>query len=308
MESIRTLYGTVRGLTFHPPSSNGRTDGWIVSKKNTLDTPYGELVPQYETSDMGRRVRKAVSFYKNGAIKSLPLQQQTEIRTPAGTIAAELVTFHENGAIKRVFPLDGKLSGFWSWKNELALATETVLRTPGGIVRAKILGVRFYECGAMKSVTLWPGESASVRTPCGELEFRTGISFYENGAVRSLEPLKKTAVPTPLGMMTAFDNEPLGVHGDRNSLEFDRHGLVTGLKTVDDEVTAVFPGGGLQAFRPGEKNNVCGDERKVSVPLAIRFAEGSVSFNDSAPFRIERFSFLLERHDPATVMPTRACG
>ncbi|WP_335682181.1 hypothetical protein [Prosthecochloris sp. GSB1] len=213
MSSIDTLYGTLDGVSFHSQYSNGETDGCKLSKKNTLATPYGDFVPQYETEDMGRRPRKPVRFHKSGAIKSLPLQRQTLVRTPAGSIPAELVTFHENGAIKRVFPLDGKLSGFWSWKNEFDLAEKTTLRTPAGTVTARIIAVRFYQSGAIKSITLWPGQQASIPTPYGVKKFRTGVSFYENGALRSFEPLRRIVVPTPVGMMTAFDNEPNGIHG-----------------------------------------------------------------------------------------------
>ncbi len=148
MSSIDTLYGTLDGVSFHSQYSNGETDGCKLSKKNTLATPYGDFVPQYETEDMGRRPRKPVRF-------------------------------HKSGAIKRVFPLDGKLSGFWSWKNEFDLAEKTRLRTPAGTVTARIIAVR----------------------------------FYENGALRSFEPLRRIVVPTPVGMMTAFDNEPNGIHG-----------------------------------------------------------------------------------------------
>jgi len=307
MTSIDTLYGTLDGVSFHSLYSNGKTDGCKISGKNTLATPYGDFIPQYEAEDMGRRTRKPICFYKSGALKSLPLQQQTAVKTPAGTIPAELITFHENGAVKRVFPLDGKLSGFWSWKNEFALAEETTLRTPAGAITAKIIAVQFYESGAIKSITLWPGQKASIPAPYGEQEFRTGVSFYENGALRSLEPLRRTVVPTPVGMMTAFDNEPNGIHGDINSLQFDPDGLVSALCTIDEEVVVSFPGGNRQVFSPGVKNNVCGDERKISVPMKIRFEKGAVIFNQSAPFELDRFSFEVRKHSLQTDMPAYSC-
>lgn len=307
MSFTDTLYGRLDGVTFDPLFSNGKTDGCTVSKKNTLAAPFGKLVPQFETEDIGRRAKKPVYFFKSGALKSLPLQQQTRVKTPAGEIPAELITFYESGAIKRIFPLDGKLSGFWSWQNESALAEELMLTTPAGNVSAKILAIQFYESGALKSITLWPGQRASIATPYGEKEFRTGVAFYENGALRSFEPLKKTEIPTFVGMMTAFDNEPNGIHGDLNSLQFDSNGLVSALCTIDNEVAVYSPGGNRQIFKPGIKNNVCGDERKVSVPMKIRFEKGAVIFNGSPPFQLDRYSFEVRKHTLKTGMPKYAC-
>ena len=123
MSTASTIYGDLSGVEFRTLYSNGKTDGCLVTEPNMLTTPYGILVPQYEAEDMGRRSVKPLYFYKDGALKSIALQSQTMLETQVGTIPAELVTFHKNGSIKRIFPLDGKLSGFWSWKNEFALAS-----------------------------------------------------------------------------------------------------------------------------------------------------------------------------------------
>ena len=101
-----------------------------------LSTPYGDLAPQYEAEDMGRRQLNPFYFYKNGAIKSVPLQTQTLLRTPVGGIPAELVIFYESGSVKRIFPLDGKLSGFWTAKNEFELAEEMTVESPIGSLRS----------------------------------------------------------------------------------------------------------------------------------------------------------------------------
>ena len=307
MTVIDTLFGRLNGATVDPLFSNKKVNGCIVSKKNVFSTPFGELIPQFETEDIGRRERKPVYFYKSGAVKTLPLQHQTKVKTPFGEISAELITFYESGALKRIFPLDGKLSGFWSWQNESMLAEESGLDTPAGYIKAKLLSVQFYEYGELKSLTLWPGQKATISTPYGEKEFRKGAAFYENGMLRSFEPQKKTEIPTPIGTMVAFDNEPNGIHGDLNSLQFDNTGLVSGLSTIDNEVSVYFPGGGRQIFKPGVKNNVCGDERKVTVPLKIRFDKGAVHFNNSTPFRLDLYSFDVRKHTRKTSMPAYTC-
>ena len=107
MNSVVTRYGTLSGVEFRSLFSNGKMDGCLVGVPNLLKTPYGEIVPQYEAEDMGRRTVKPLYFYKDGSLKSVALQTQTLITTPIGPFPAELVTFHKNGNIKRVFPLDG---------------------------------------------------------------------------------------------------------------------------------------------------------------------------------------------------------
>lgn len=308
MTFIDTLYGRIDGVTFDPLYSNVKSDGCTVMLKNILKTPFGKMVPQYETEDIGRRARKPLYFFKSGNLKSLPLQQQTIVETPVGKIPVELITFYESGAIKRVFPLDGKLSGFWSWQNESALAEKSTVKTPAGKITAKLLSLQFYENGTLKNVALWPGQHASIATPYGTKEFRTGVAFYENGALRSFEPHKRIDIPTPVGIMTAYDNEPNGIHGDSNSLRFDENGLVSALSTIDNEVTVFFPSGNMQTFRPGTKNNVCGDERKVSVPMKIRFERDAVIFNDSIPFSHALYSFKTVRHTLKTEEPAYACS
>uniref|UniRef100_B3EJN2 Uncharacterized protein n=1 Tax=Chlorobium phaeobacteroides (strain BS1) TaxID=331678 RepID=B3EJN2_CHLPB len=307
MNFVETPFGKLNGVEFHTLFSNRKMDGCNISEANILHTPYGNLVPQYETEDMGRRARKPVYFHKNGALKSIPLQEQTTVTTPAGEIPAELITFYESGALKRIFPLDGKLSGFWSWKNEMALARESIIDTPVARISAKIIAIQFYESGATRSITFWPGQSASITTDHGKHEARTGIAFYENGKIRSYEPLRKTTVPTPIGKMIAYDNEPNGIHGDLNSLQFDREGIVSSLSTIDNEVEVIYPDGSSRLFTPGVKNNVCGDERKVSVPMKIRFENNSVFLNESGPFDRDSHRFVIKEHRKNTEKPSYAC-
>jgi len=134
MATKPTPYGELSGFTFKELASNSKMDGGFMTEYNELQTPLGNLVPQYEAEDMGRRSVKPICFYKDGSLKSLPLQSQTILDTPAGPMPAELVTFYPSGAIKRIFPLDGKLSGFWSWQNEYKLADMILAAmTPDGV-------------------------------------------------------------------------------------------------------------------------------------------------------------------------------
>ena len=310
MTSITTLYGDLSGVEFRSLFSNGKMDGCLVTQPNTLVTPYGNLVPQYEAEDMGRRTVKPMYFYKDGSLKSIALQSQTIIETPVGSIPAELVTFHNNGAIKRLFPLDGKLSGFWGWKNEFALASQLTFRSPAGTLSAKVIGLQFYESGALKSITLWPGETITVRTPLGNIMVRKGLAFYESGAIKSFEPVHRIDIATPIGLITSYDNEPNGIHGDINSVRLMQDGSIEALSTVDNAVQVSSTRANVELFHPGIKNNVCGDERKVSVPLKICFTKQGVIFNENSKFffDLEKYQFEVRPAERITKEPAYSCA
>lgn len=310
MATTSTIYGDLSGVEFRTLFSNGKMDGCLVTEPNSLTTPYGTLVPQYEAEDMGRRAVKPIYFYKDGALKSIALQSQTMLETPVGAIPAELVTFHKNGNIKRIFPLDGKLSGFWSWKNEFTLATTLTFSSPIGTLSTKVIGLQFYESGALKSITLWPGQTLTVKTPMGEITVRKGLAFYESGSIRSFEPLKKIDILTPIGVISSYDNEPNGIHGDINSVQLAEDGSIEALSTVDHaiHVSVLDKEGAL--FHPGVKNNVCGDERKVSVPMKVRFENRRVIFHDNPAFSfdIKECRFEVRMMDSATKEPAYSCS
>ena len=307
--SFTTAYGKLDGVEFRTLFSNGKTDGCLVSRKNILKTPYGNMTPQYEAEDMGRRPVKPLYFYKNGSIKSIALQAQTLLATPVGPVPAELVTFHESGNIERIFPLDGRLSGFWTSKNEYELAETITISSPVGELTAKFIGIQFYDSGALKSVTLWPGEFLDLHTPVGDFRVRTGIAFHEDGTVRSIEPAGVVRIETPVGLMTAYDNDPQGIHGDLNSLQFNLDGSIQALKTTADEILVIDQSGAGYRFSPGLKDNPCGAERKVVVPLKVRFSAGRILFDDyQQSFQLERCRIKVLPFDRRSADPSYSCA
>ena len=140
MESIQTKYGVLNGISsveFYP---DGSLKECILSALNRLATPYGELIPQYETDGIRRKYVKSLSFHQNGNLKSISFQKATIISTPLGAFPAELVIFYPGGEIKRLFPLNGKLSGFWSEEDEYQLAQEIEFSFSFGFFKQKVIG------------------------------------------------------------------------------------------------------------------------------------------------------------------------
>ena len=265
-----------------------------------LSTGLGPLTPQFSTDDLRRRTVQALSFHKNGRLRSLPLEAPTVVGTPVGETPAELVTFHANGSVHRVFPLNGRLSGFWSQEDEEKLAEPVRAATSFGPVEAKFICLAFYPDGKLKSLTLWPGETISVPTPLGVIPTRTGVRFSPTGAVLSVEPASPTPVSTPIGAVRAYDPDVVGVTGDENSLGFDEEGGLLRLTTTLTRVRAVRDDGEA-VYAPAWRESLCGDTDREVVPMRLSFARDGVSFQTDpkkAPVRVEYAgtTFTTEPH------------
>jgi hypothetical protein len=293
MIHLPTPCGDIHDPITHWVHPDGTVKTALLSGPAAFRTSCGELAAQHDATEARRR-HQAVDFHPNGQVRTLPLQHRVRVSTPAGELPAELVTFHASGRLKRVFPLNGKLSGFWTWKNEQALAEETEVETPAGRLRLRLIAIQFYESGRIKSLTLWPGETVDVDSPVGRLPVRTGLAFHESGAVRSLEPARPVAVATPIGTLLAFDNDPLGITGDVNSLRFTPGGRLERMATSTDRIR-VTGRGRTSTFEPPEIDSLCGGLLKVVRPLVITFGPGNVAI-DGEPFRLDEHAFQVERN------------
>ena len=277
MNIVKTSYGHLTVSFPLETYPDGTIQACTPVAECVLETGYGALTPQYTTDELRKKEVLPVTFYPSGVLKSLPLETRTVISTPAGDVAAELVSFHPDGTISRVFPLNGKLSGYWSQEDEGTLVEPVTLDTPLGQVKAKAISVGFYETGTLRSLTLWPGERLTVSTPLGDMETRIGVSFAPDGRVRSLEPAEPIMVQTPLGRAQAFDPDAIGVNGDVNSLAFDDQGRVIRFTTTLTRLVATDGQGKKTAFTPQHRVSYCGDAEQEIIPMMVRWSEEAVS-------------------------------
>ncbi|TCL63770.1 hypothetical protein EDC14_102055 [Hydrogenispora ethanolica] len=310
MERIQSRYGWMEGIVnaaLYP--EGGAIRECLLNRANPLETPYGILTPQYEDDGVRRKYAKSLSFWPNGNLRSISLQEQTPIVTPLGVLPAELVTFYESGALKRLFPLNGKLSGYWTEANEYGLAEELELALPSGRLRRKIIGLHFYESGAVHSVTLWPRDQVTLETPLGPAAVRLGFSFYENGRLRGLEPFLPWRVPTAIGWLMAYHPHAIGVHADAPSLTLDPAGKVQSLITAADRITVTAPDGRQAVHQPGRRSSLLHEGAQEIVPLAVRFTEGKVRFGEApaAEYDLARHSFAVTSLPPAPELYAGGC-
>ena len=284
MPIVETPFGSIDSLPNVEYYPSGAVRSCIAATCSPLQAPCGELVPQYRSTALRKRRLPAISFHENGMLRTVPLDEQTPVSTPLGQLPAEQVTFHDSGAVHRIFPLNGCLSGYWSQEDEGKLTSPLELHTPVGPVTASLVAVRFSREGALLGLTLWPGEVVDVACPCGTLPVRVGIAFAPDGSVRSVEPARPVAVPTPLGEVLAFDPDAIGVTGDVNSLGFDEAGIVERFSTVSNTFVIARPGGEDLRVEPPMRVNLCDGETREPGPLHVRIKNGMATFaKDAAP-------------------------
>jgi len=299
MHAVNTKHGLITGATNITTGKSGSIESLFVHEEQKLNTSAGSITPQYFTEDMGRRRATPIYFHKTGNIKSLPIQQACTVTTPIGDIFAEYITFYDTGELRKVFPLNGRLSGYWTEKDEFKMADPVMFKTDIGSFTTKPICINFYKCGALRSVTLWPGEVIKVKSRYGVAGVKIGIAFYETGELKSFEPNTPYTIQTPIGELTAFATDPEGINGDVNSLQFHKDGQLKAMLTVNDTVKVTLADGTTKSFSPSLKSSYCSDLVKIPVPLLIEFNNGKARFNNSksdefdichCSFKIEEFS------------------
>jgi hypothetical protein len=187
--NIQTAYGVFGGVTSFDTYPNGELRGVLLNQPNLIVTHAGELTPFY-TETTRRKHKFAAEYFKNGMLKAVALEEQQDVFTPVGELPAELVTFYDSGELLRVFPLDGKISAYWSESDERALHIPLTFEFDFTKFTALVDCICFYKSGAIRSITLFPGESALIRSAFGDVLCERGFSLNEDGTLKSLQPLE----------------------------------------------------------------------------------------------------------------------
>lgn len=298
--NITTNYGALKGVSSLTCYASGSIKECTLIKKNTIITPYGKLIPQYEDRNERRKHIYSLSFYDNGSIKSIALQNQVEVETSIGFLPTERLTFYENGKIKRLFPLNGKLTGYWSEEQEYQLAKKVKITLPIGDICQRIIGICFYDTGEVKSITFWPNEVVEISTPLGILAARIGLSLYRNGKLKSFEPSQPIYLNTPIGKIGAYDNNPIGVHGDSNSLVFNEDGSIKSLLTSTDQIQVTSKNGFDIIYKSESKLSMCNDEVMENTSMCVSFLGNKVRFNNTIQdeYEISHYEFFVKNNIP----------
>jgi hypothetical protein len=307
MVEYDTNYGILTNIGDYISFVSGALKDCILEDKVELNTPYGILIPQYEFSDYRRKFIHSLSFYEDGTLRRVSLNEQTDIQTPIGNRKAELITFYESGAIKRLFPLNGHLTAYWEEAEEYQLATEDIFYLPCGNISAKIISIYFYQDGTIKSLTFWPNEIITISAPIGEIEVRIGLSFYRDGRIHSLEPATPVPIHTSIGLLKAYDETANGITGDNNSLVFNQNGEVKSLKTSNQKVIAINQTTKeIATFLPYQEVDCDGEEISFH-PLKIDIDGEFICFNDSDKLEVHQYQFFVRPYTKTAINPCANC-
>jgi len=278
---VNSIYGDLNNEIACSFFEDGSIKSCKFEEENIIKTPVGKLIPKHRLSETRTRDKDSVEFYPNGLMKSIYLENLTNIITPIGIISCEFITFYENGAIHRIFPIYGKVSGVWTEEEEIKLAPIIKVDCGAVAIYNKLSCICFYEKGTIKSITLYTGEKVMVKVNGGEIEARFGIAFYENGSIKSIEPATPTLVNTPIGMIIAYDNDPVGVHGDTNSLEFDESGEVTKVTTIQSGIEVIDKYGEITHIAAQRKPSFLDIEVMQMFPIKVSIQSNGIGITDS---------------------------
>lgn len=305
MDIFTTKYGTLTDIGLHTTYENGSLQDCIFNEPIELSTSYGIMIPQY-TTDYRKKRHYAVSFYPEGSLRRISLEQATEVTTSIGTLNAELITFYKSGNIKRIFPLNGQLTAFWEENDEYELANKLPLDLSFGKLNTKTIAISFYEDGKIKDLTFWPKEKIKVQTPLANINVRIGISLYPNGSLKSLEPAYPTKLSTPIGALLAYDKNANGISGDINSLNFTSDGVLCCLTTSGNIITVITSTHQEISYSPKQEVDVDGIELSFH-PLLIEFDQGHVIFNHTDRYDINSCSFIISSYEATAISQCEDC-
>lgn len=296
MKTVTTRFGTfgVQGLVERYGS--GAVRAVMPCAGTVIATVHGVFAPRHSSQDERTKTGASLELYPDGGLRSIILESRVPVATPAGEVLAEQLLFHPDGSLKRVFPLCGRISAYWTQEDEAGLLTPFAAMTPQGRITAKFLSLAFDEHGNLRSFTLYPGQAVDMATPAGAVPVRIGAAFYPDGAVRSVEPARPTEVPTPAGRVLAFDPDATGITGDVNSLRFDPRGRLVHVATVRTKLTVkvgngagtgsgtgagneagdVEGEGGMPDILPAFRESLCGNAETEPVAMSVAFEPGQV--------------------------------
>lgn len=268
-------YGSLTGITSLETYTDGSLKGCAFDEPNTINTPIGILVPNYGSANLRNREGLALEFFKSGQIKSIDLENATAVITSLGSLSAERISFYENGRIHRLFPLNGRINGYWTEDDEYTLAKAIDFDLAVGAFSAKVVSLCFYESGALKSLTMWPQETIEINSPDGLVKVRYGFSLYENGKLKSFEPALPEPIVTPIGIVIAYDSLAHGINCDQNSVNYSAAGMIRSLITGNNGLLITEPEG-KKFIQPLMKPGTLDPDVLVPEPMTIVFTDGKI--------------------------------
>ena len=293
MGDVSTKYGVLKNPILAAIYSNGESEEYKLEEECILKVGDYTFVPLYGAGDLRRKELPQIKFYKNGNIKSLALMYKSKISTSVGVYEVEKISFYQDGEIRRLFPLDGRLSGYWTEEDEEELAKIQEFKFPFGDFRAKVMSLNFYKNKKLKSLTFWPSERVELKLIDTKIKVRIGISLYESGEIASCEPSIPTIIGTPIGNIECYDKNAIGIHGDDNSLKYYEDGSVKSVITSTNIIKVYQKDGQTNMHTPKEVRLYSNSEVLDTITVLIEFIGNKVIINKNSEYDLLENTFVI---------------
>lgn len=289
----------LKGIVSYHTYPSGQLKECKLDQYNEICVGDRVFIPRYKRLNERKKDNKALAFYESGNVKSIALEERTEVSTGAGNIRAELVTFYEDGEIDSLFPQNGQIGFGWSEEDEEQLLEEIHFTFPFADFSEKIIGIRFYHSGKPKCLILWPGRRIEINTPMGIYPVRIGFRLYENGALESFEPAVPVFIKSSIGTIVAFDQNALGVDANLNSVNFYQDGRLKSVTTNSDIVVNKISSAERTIIYQQLRLDIMTGEM-CKVPVIISFFDDQVMLDNGVekktfPIDDSKFLFLHDQ-------------
>lgn len=288
-------YGSLNNAIITERYSSGEIESFKVEEKNIIDISGYTLIPRYTFEETRTRESPAIRLYKTGEIKSIDLEKSTTISIEGYVFSVEKIVFYKSGAVKKVFPLNGKISGYWTQDDEYNLAESYKFKFDFAEFSAKVISIKFYEDGKIKSVTLWPKEKIIIHYNDLAIENRIGFSIYKSGKIMTCEPSKPVYINTPVGKIKAYDINSIGINGEDNSLKFNEDGTIKALKTSTNIIVAInIKDGRLKVHGPKVVSLYANSDLKELTTVDVEFDNDNVIINKDYIYNLKEYYFVIK--------------
>lgn len=295
-------YGMLKDVTIAEKYPSGEIESFKVEELNRIHLNGIEYIPRYSMNDQRKKEFPSIKLYKSGKIKTLDLENITKIKIEEQVFSAEKIVFYETGEIKRIFPLNGKISGYWSEDDEYKLTEVYEFNFKFALFKSKVISIQLFKDGKIKSITLWPKDKVVINYNAQKINVRIGLSLYEDGNLKTCEPAFPIKISTPIGKIEAFDKNAFGIHGEDNSLKFYNDGTIKALTTSTNIIKIIDKKGNTIIHSPKEVFHYSGSVVKDIITVNLEFRENKVIIDGTSEYLLYENKFIIEQFGEKKLM------
>lgn len=287
-------YGILKETIVSEKYKSGEIESFKVEGLSEIYINNLKYVPRYTTNDQRKKEFPSIKLYKSGKIKTIDLEDSVELTLKVGVFKVEKIVFYETGELKRVFPLNGHISAYWSEDDEYNLAEKYDFNFKFTNFKSKIISIQLFKDGNIKSITLWPQDRINIIHKNQLITTRTGFSLYEDGSLKTCEPSIPVSIVTPIGKIEAYDKNSVGIHGEDNSLKFYNEGNVKALTTSTNLIKIIDMKGKIIEYSPKEVYLFSNSDIKNIITVTLEFKDNKVIINKKYEYSIKENKFIIE--------------